>query len=54
MEPITIGLIIMQVISFLMHTYHFKNSKCRIGSATSCCEISTEIEENSSSNINSH
>jgi hypothetical protein len=45
MEDITIGLIVLQVLSFIMHTYHFKNSKCRMGKETSCCQFTADLED---------
>jgi len=45
MEPISIILIVVSIVSILLHGYHLKRSKCRVGNENSCCDIVTEVEE---------
>ena len=45
MEPLSIGLIITSLVSFLLHGLHLKNHyKC--GYPGSCCSCDGEIDEN--------
>ena len=42
MEPITISLIVLNIVSFILHGFHLKtNYKC----GSSCCQIDGTIDE---------
>ena len=42
-DPVTVGLIVSNILSYLIHFFHF-NSKCKIRSA--CCEVDSALTEN--------
>jgi len=44
MDPITIGLIISQAISLLLHGFHLQ-SKFRCGNIGSCCQCIGDVDE---------
>jgi len=45
MDPVTIGLIVSNVISWILHGLHLK-TECKGGCA--CCQVTTELEEDGS------